>query len=212
MGADWAAPCVTMELVNCAETEPGMGQVHELVAPGRGRDLRAGFTIGPKEKEWHGSNGPRSVCRNQNPRSDYSWWNPDRRNALAVVSMAKLAERLQENDSLSLVLIMPPEELLSGSGARETASIRKFSHRFKLPPSVFLTPPMWCGVAAFLQGLDLFVCVDGGVVPDPVACQVRRWACFSLHPARWKPPVPWSRSAPHDDRPTSLPPTRSMRK
>ena len=65
-------------------------------------------------------------------------------------------------------------------------------------------------VAAFLKGLDLFVCVDGGLFHIAVASGVRTLGIFfKTDPARWKPPVAWATVLrPADDLPASMPPEK----
>lgn len=69
-------------------------------------------------------------------------------------------------------------------------------------------------VVAFLKGLDLFVCVDGGLFHMAVAAGVPTLGLFfKTDPARWAPPVSWQTvMRPLDDRPTSLPPEEVYQK
>ncbi len=74
------------------------------------------------------------------------------------------------------------------------------------------TPPIFANsdllrVAAFLKGLDLFVCVDGGLFHIAVGTGVRTLGLFfKTDPAPWKPPVAWATvlRRPPDDVPISL--------
>src|SRR5581483_3413781 len=89
--------------------------------------------------------------------------NPDRPERLwPVAHWTALARQVQADPRLSLVAVVPPRNLLSGSRAAESGIFNQVLPHLQAKPAVFSHAQLEC-VAAFLQGLDLFVCVDGGL-------------------------------------------------
>jgi ADP-heptose:LPS heptosyltransferase len=132
--------------------------------------------------------------------------NPDRPERLWPAEYwGDLAVRLQKNALFSLVAIVPPEDLLSGSRALEKGIYPQIASRLLSNPPVFSDRDL-ARVAAFLTGLDLLVCVDGGLFHIAVAAGVPTLGLFfKTDPACWKPPVPWATVLrPPDDIPKSL--------
>ncbi len=132
--------------------------------------------------------------------------NPDRPERLWPPSYwGDLAVKLQANSDAQLVAIVPPKDFLSGSRALERGVYGQVSSRLDPAPPVFSDSDLF-HVAAFLKGLDLFVCVDGGLFHIAVGTGVRTLGLFfKTDPDRWKPPVEWAVVLrPEDDLPTSL--------
>jgi len=164
-----AAPCVTWSWSIAPETEPEWVKFMELVRPLAGRTYEPEFTIGPKEKEWARQQWTALRLPESKPRSDYSSVEirTARERLWPSSQWGELAERLQENDSLSLVLIMPPKSCSLAAAPASTAIYSEISHRFKLPPSVFLTA-MWCGSPPFCRAW-IFSCAS------TAGCSISRW-------------------------------------
>ena len=118
-----------------------------------------------------------------------------------------LVIKIQNDPELHLVAIVPPQDFLSGSRALERGVYGDVSARLKVQPVVFSDSRL-ARVAAFLKGLDLFVCVDGGLFHIAVAAGVPTLGLFfKTVPACWAPLVSWQTVLrPADDIPTSLPP------
>jgi len=238
-GANWSCYLAHVELPNRDETDPEWVKFMELVRPllkssfpavvgGESMDpqpVAAGddvfdytpeFVIGEEDAEWakeewekpgfsSGSRKKIGVFLGGNPGRPERLW--------PAASWGDLSIKIQADPELFLVAILPPQDFLSGSRARECGVYGEVSVRLSAPPPVFSEDRL-SRVAAFLKGLDLFVCVDGGLFHAAVAAGVPTLGLFfKTDPARWAPPVSWQTVLrPSDDRPASLSPDEVYQK
>ncbi len=211
--AVWSRHLANVELKNRPENDPEWVKFMELFRPligaSRPEDFTPEFTLKPENETW-----AQDIWRKiQLPPARkkvglFFGGNPDRPERLWPPDYwGELAVKLQKNEGMSLLAIVPPEDFLSGSRALEKGIYPQIVHRLLESPPVFADKDL-ARVAAFLKGLDLFVCVDGGLFHIAVASGVPTLGLFfKTDPARWKPPVPWATVLrPLDDDPRSLSP------
>jgi ADP-heptose:LPS heptosyltransferase len=218
-GAPWSRSLAHVEIANRSEETPEYEKFMELVCPFVGSpgpdDFTTEFEVRAKNQDW-----ARDEWRNLNLPANskkvglFFGGNPDRPERLwPTTYWRELAIQLQKTPGLSLVAVVPPPDLKSGSRALEEGVYAQVAGSLVPQPPVFLNNDL-ARVAAFLQGLDLFVCVDGGLFHIAVAAKVRTLGLFfKTDPARWKPPVAWATVLrPPDDRPVSLLPEQVYQK
>jgi ADP-heptose:LPS heptosyltransferase len=132
--------------------------------------------------------------------------NPDRPDRLWLpAAWAELARKLRHEANVSLLTVVPPKKLISGSGKEEAGSYHAFSKYFGEPLPLFDEPGLK-QAAALLSHADLFVCPDGGLMHVAVAARVLTIGLFfGTDPKRWMAPVGWAQGirAP-DGTPASL--------
>ena len=217
--ATWSRDLTHVEMKNRPEEDPEWVKFMELFRPLLGRassdNFAPEFVVGAANDIW-----AQSVWRTFNlPPAQkkiglFFGGNPDRPERLWPSDYwGELAVKIQKNEEMSLVAIVPPEDFLSGSRALEKGVYPQIAPRLVMPRPVFSDRDL-SRVAAFLKGLDLFVCVDGGLFHIAVASGVRTLGLFfKTDPARWKPPVGWATVLrPPDDVPTSLLPEEVYQK
>lgn len=219
-GASWSKHLAHIELPNLPSTQPEWVKFMELVKPLIGTinapNYAPIFETGPESKAWAAAE-----WKKINPPAGrvkiglFFGGNPDRPERLwPAVYWKTLAVTLQrEAPEAFLVSIVPPEDFLSGSRALERGVYPVVEpHLTPAPPVVSHRGLDY--LAEFLKGLDLFVCVDGGIFHVAVASRVNTLGLFfKTDPACWKPPVPWATVLrPADDVPTSLPPAEVYHK
>jgi ADP-heptose:LPS heptosyltransferase len=224
-GANWSRRLSHTELPNRPETDPEwvkfMALVRPLMGPppataGNDVDYTPEFEVGADNETWACEEW-RTLGLSGDHRKKIGLFfggNPDRPERLWTPSYwTELARLVQADPRLSLVVIVPPGNLLSGSRAKESGIFGEVAGHLQTRPAVFSHSQL-DRVAAFLKGLDLFVCVDGGLFHIAVASRVRTLGLFFVtDPARWAPPVPWQTVLrPPDDLPSSLPPAEVYQK
>ena len=212
-GANWSRHLAHVELTNCPETDPEWVKFMGLVRPllmTSSDDYSPEFEVGKENEDWAREEWLRLGLSGSAKKKIgvFLGGNPDRPERLwPAASWGDLSVKIQQDPGMLLVAIVPPEDLLSGSRARERGVYGEVSLRLSTPPPVFSNSQL-ARVAAFLKGLDLFICVDGGLFHIAVASRVRTLGLFFVtDPARWAPPVPWQAVLrPADDKPISLTP------
>ena len=216
-GANWSRYLAHTELKNRPETDPEWVKFMELVRPlGADDTFEPEFEVGAANdawarEEWEKMGIPVTARKKIGL---FFGGNPDRPERLwPAAYWGDLAVKLQNNANVQLVAIVPPRDFLSGSRALERGVYGQIASRLKPSPPIFADSDLH-RVAAFLKGLDLFVCVDGGLFHIAVGARVNTLGLFfKTDPARWKPPVSWATVLrPEDDVPTSLPPEEVYQK
>ncbi len=210
-GANWSAHLVHAELPNRPKTDPEWVKFMELVRPLGAEDTyEPEFEVGPDNEVWAREEW-RKLALPATTRKKVGLFfggNPDRPERLwPAAYWGDLAVKLQQDAGVCLIAIVPPKDFLSGSRALERGVYGQIAKRLNPAPPFFANNDLH-RVAAFLKGLDLFVCVDGGLFHIAVGAGVKTLGLFfKTDPARWKPPVPWATVLrPEEDVPTSLSP------
>lgn len=213
-GANWSRHLAHLALPTLSPTQPEWVKFMELALPLTGPivspDYAPLFETGDAAKAWAALEWKKiSVPAGKKKIGLFFGGNPDRPERLwPAESWKALAMTLQrEAPEACLVAIVPPEDFLSGSRALERGVYPQVLPFLNPQPPVVSHPGLDY-MAAFLKGLDLFVCVDGGIFHVAVASRVNTLGLFfKTDPACWKPPVRWaSVLRPPDDLPTSLKP------
>jgi len=230
-GANWSRYLAHVELPNRPESDPEWVKFMELIKPlspspsplpgeraqGEGLlDFTPEFEVGSDNETWARGEWAKLALpvTAQKKVGLFFGGNPDRPERLwPAAYWGDLAVKLQKEAGASLVAIVPPKDFLSGSRALERGIYGQISSRFAPQPPVFSNSDL-SRVAAFLKGLDLFVCVDGGLFHIAVGAGVRTLGLFfKTDPDRWKPPVSWATVLrPADDVPASLTPEEVYQK
>ena len=226
-GANWSRHLAHVELPNRPETDPEWVKFMELIKPLLPSPTASPCPLPPGEGGGEGDFAPEFEVSLENAAWAREEWrklglsgtpqkkiglffggNPDRPERLwSPDYWTELAKLVQTNPQLALVAIVPPNDLLSGSRAKERGIFGEVAEHLQTRPAVFSHAQL-DHVAAFLKNLDLFVCVDGGLFHIAVASKVRTLGLFFVtDPARWAPPVSWAKVLrPPDDLPASLSP------
>ena len=212
-GANWSRFLAHTELPNRPETDPEWVKFMELVRPLMAAlpdDYTPEFEVGDDHMKWAAQEWRRLGLADSKKKKIglFLGGNPDRPERLwPATYWGDLVIKIQNDPGLDLVAIVPPQDFLSGSRALERGVFGDVSARLKVQPVVFSDSRL-VRVAAFLKGLDLFVCVDGGLFHIAVAAGVPTLGLFfKTDPARWAPPVSWQTVLrPADDIPASLTP------
>ncbi|MFA5976172.1 MAG: glycosyltransferase family 9 protein [Elusimicrobiota bacterium] len=193
-GANWSRTLAHVEIPLPPEDSPEAAKFMAIVKPlGVSVDYTPEFNVSPEAvqraaerwRQWVFPAGNRKVGL-------FFGGNPDRPDRLwPAETWGRLAAYVEAEPTFSLVAIVPPESLRSGTRALERGVFDQARPYLKRSPPQFSDPDLEA-VAAFLKGLDLFVCVDGGLFHVAVAAGVRTLGLmFITDPARWVPPVPW---------------------
>ncbi len=216
-GANWSRYLSHVELPNRPETDPEWVKFMELVRPlGANDTFEPEFEVGPARETWAREEWVKLDLPVDSRKKIGLFFggNPDRPERLwPAPYWGDLAVALQKNKEAALVAIVPPKDFLSGSRALERGVYGQIAPRLIGVVPTFSNSDL-SRVAAFLKGLDLFVCVDGGLFHIAVATGVHTLGLFfKTDPDRWKPPVSWATVLrPADDVPTSLPPEEVYQK
>lgn len=207
-GANWSHYLADVVIPSPPETDPEWIKFMDLIRPlGVEGDYAPEFGIPETPAAW-----ARERWRRY-PSPSGRWkvgvflgGNPDRQERLwPAQRWTELVKELERQPDIFLIAIVPPDSLRSGSGAAELGVYEEVSDRLGKKLPTFADQDL-TRVAAFLQGLDVFVVVDGGLFHMAVASGVRTLGLFFMtDPARWMPPVSWAAVLrPSDDRPLSL--------
>jgi ADP-heptose:LPS heptosyltransferase len=207
-GANWSRYLADVILPAPNNTDPEWVKFMNLVRPlGINGDYAPEFAISSSAKEWAKEQWRRyPVPVGKIKIGLFLGGNPDRPERLWPANRwAELITALDKRPDVALVLIVPPENLKSGSGAAEPGVYEEVAQAIGKKLPTFADKDL-VRVAAFLQGLDLFVVVDGGLFHIAVASHVRTLGLFFMtDPVCWAPPVPWQTVLrPADDLPLSL--------
>ncbi|HVO33181.1 MAG TPA: glycosyltransferase family 9 protein, partial [Elusimicrobiota bacterium] len=207
-GANWSRHLAHLELPAPPADTPQWETFMELVRPlGAEATFEPDFYVAPEDRAWAEDRwSGLSIRTGRKTVGLFLGGNPDRPERLwPPVRWRELAAALQDEPDVEMVLIVPPKDFLSGSRARERGIYTDVAGGLREPAPVFSEANLK-RLAAFLQGLDLFVCVDGGLFHVAVAARVPTLGLFFLtDPACWKPPVPWATVLrPADDQPMTL--------
>lgn len=193
-GANWSRYLAHVEIAPPAVDAPEAAKFMAIVQPlGVSADYTPEFHVPPEARRWAAERWRRWAFPPGNRKIGlFFGGNPDRPDRLwPAEAWGRLAARVEADSRLSLIAIVPPEALRSGTRASETGVFDKARSFLKSEPPQFADKDL-VNVAAFLQGLDLFVCVDGGLFHAAAAAGVRTLGLmFITDPARWAPPVPW---------------------
>ncbi len=218
-GATWSRHLAQIVVPNLPEEEPEWVKFMELVKPLVGDqndiDYSPDYATDPVSEAWAAQEWRKiSIPAGKKKIGLFFGGNPDRPERLWPADYWKqLAMDLQKVPDVALVAIVPPADFLSGSRALESGIYPQIAPYLDPAPPV-VSHPSLVHMAAFLKGLDLFVCVDGGIFHVAVGARVRTLGLFfKTDPARWKPPVEWATVLrPADDLPVSLSPAEVYHK
>jgi heptosyltransferase-3 len=193
-GANWSRTLADVEVPEPPEGTPEWVTFMNLVRPlGIDGSYEPEFYLSPEDKAWG-----RERWKEFAPKSGpvkvglYLGGNPDRPERLwSAENFATLARQLMERN-ISVIAIVPPPGMISGSRREEPGIYEDFSRILGQKLPVFSDPSL-TNVAAFLLNLDLFVCPDGGLMHIAIASHVRTLGlCFETDPDRWVAPVSWA--------------------
>jgi ADP-heptose:LPS heptosyltransferase len=209
-GANWSRWLANVELPNLLETAPEWEKFMGLVRPlGAESTFEPQFYVPPEDKQWAEARWKTYGFRVNRPVIGfYLGGNPDRPERLwPAAAWVELVKGLLKAGNVSVIAIVPPHGMISGSGHPEPGVFEEFTGLLGQKVPAFQDSQL-TRVAAFLSHLNLFICPDGGLMHIAIAAGVPTLGlCFQTDPDRWVPPVPWAeglRAA--DARTSGLPP------
>jgi ADP-heptose:LPS heptosyltransferase len=197
-GANWSQWLTSCEVPAPPDRTPEALKFAQLVEPITGpvRDLTPEFFIPPAADE--AVRRPRAALLPEGKKhiGIYLGGNPDRPERLWPVDhWVALTRQLVADPKFSVIAVVPPPSLLSGSGSQEPGIYDEVCAKLGQKLPMFHAPHL-TEVAAFLQGLDLWVCPDGGLLHIAVAARVPTLGLFFLtDPKLWYYPLPWAYAA-----------------
>lgn len=206
--ADWSRPLTHLELKTPDPATPEIQKFLEHIRflGVQPKSLMTDFVVPPSlvtwaAQEWERYEVPVSHARvgiflGGNPDRPDRLWPSDRWTALM--------ERLRCETDVTVIAITPPDQLRSGSGALEEGIYKLVAPGLGGPVQTFSNRDLH-HVAAFVRGLDLFICPDGGLFHIAMTQAPTVVLFFASDPNGWIPPVPHVRALrPSDGRPESL--------
>jgi len=194
-GANWSDWLASFVVPAPPEKLPEVKKFNALVEPLTGPiyDLTPEFFIPPAALEK--VKAPRQSLLPQDKKKIgiNLGGNPHRPERLWPVDhWVALTRQLLADTRLSVVAIVPPPQLRSGSGADEVGIYKEVCAGLGREFPAFYADHL-TEVAAFIQGLDLWICPDGGLLHIAVAAKVPTLGLFFLtDPAQWYYQLPWA--------------------
>jgi heptosyltransferase III len=207
-GANWSRHLTHYAVPLPAETTPQYETFMELLKPfGIQGSFAPEFAVTVEAQKWAAETWRRLGHFSERRKVGvFLGGNPDRPERLwPAEAWANYLNRLLTLDNVAAVAITPPDNFISGSRALERGVAEVVLRHLSRPVPTVAERDL-VRLAAFLKGLDLFVCVDGGLYHVAVAAGVPTLGLFfKTDPAQWMPPVPWTRVLrPADEQPRSL--------
>jgi heptosyltransferase-3 len=193
-GANWSRTLADVEVPEPPEGTPEWVTFMNLVRPlGVDGSFEPEFYVSPADTAWAQERWKEYPVQSGQPIVGlYLGGNPDRPERLwSAENFATLARQLLDRN-ISVIAIVPPPGLISGSRREEPGIYEDFSRILGRTLPAFSDRSL-TKVAAFLSNLDLFVCPDGGLMHIAIASRVRTLGlCFETDPDRWVAPVAWA--------------------
>jgi ADP-heptose:LPS heptosyltransferase len=194
-GATWSRWLATHEVATPADRTPEVQKFTRLVSPLTGpvEDVTPEFSIPDRAYDAVRAQRATLLPPGKLHVGIYLGGNPDRPERLWPVShWVRLAKQLLADPGISVVAVIPPPQLLSGSGSAEPGIYDDVCAGLGQKLPAFHAPHL-TEVAAFLQGLDLWICPDGGLLHIAAAARVPTLGLFFLtDPTLWYYQLPWA--------------------
>jgi len=194
-GANWSRWLASVSVENSPVEAPECEKFMALLRPlGVSGPCEPEFHVPAEIKEWARARWQTYAFPSDRPVvAIYLGGNPDRPDRLwPTAAWVQLTRMLREKNRASVLAILPPPKILSGSGVPEPGIYEAFSQVLGERLPIFDEPGLK-QAAAVLSHADLFVCPDGGLMHVAIAARVPTVGLyFATDPARWIPPVSWA--------------------
>lgn len=207
-GANWSRWLAHVELTPPPELTPEVDKFMAFVTPlGAEGDGSPEYGIPESEQEWAKKYWNHyGFAASKKTVAVFLGGNPERPDRLwTVEGWTNLINQLRQDPNITVMAIIPPKNLKSGSGKPEPGIYSSVLPLLKEPLEIFDEKGL-TKAAAFLKHVDLFICPDGGLFHIAVAAGVPTLGLlFISDPARWVPKVSHARALqPADHKPSSL--------
>jgi ADP-heptose:LPS heptosyltransferase len=194
-GANWSQWLASVAVPNPPENAPECVKFMDLLKPlGVQGVCEPEFHVTPEVKAWSDAYWQKYAFPSNRPVvALFLGGNPERPDRLwPAEAWAQLARMLMDKSQATVLAILPPKKLLSGSGQPEPGIYEDFSQVLGQRLAVFDEPGLK-QAAALLSHADVFVCPDGGLMHVAIAARVPTVGLyFGTDPMRWVPPVSWA--------------------